>query len=80
MQTMLYLPEEINLPEPRELVPKMATVHQRHSRLNLLDLEAVGAARLLRATVALSAGSAAGILPGILDEESVSWKLVAHTG
>ena len=76
LQAMLELPEDIGLPDPRMLVPEMAAVHQRHPRLNLLNLEAVSAARLLGATVALSAGSAAGILPALLEAESVPVKVV----
>ena len=76
LQAMLELPDDIGLPDPRMLVPEMAAVHQRHPRLNLLNLEAVSAARLLGATVALSEGSAAGILPALLKAESVPMKVV----
>ena len=76
LQAMLELPDDIGLPDPRMLVPEMAAVHQRHPRLNLLNLEAVSAARLLGATVALSEGSAAGILPALLETESVPVRVV----
>jgi hypothetical protein len=49
--SMLQLPEEIGLPRPRDVVPIMVSVADRHPRLNVLNLEAVAAARWLRAAV-----------------------------
>src|SRR6266542_2338681 len=45
--SLLELREDIGLPDPRATVPLMADISRRHSRLNLLNLEAVAAARLL---------------------------------
>ncbi len=70
---MLGLPDHIELPDPRRLVPEMVAVHRRHPQLNLLNLEASAAAHLLAAHVALSPAAASGILPAILDEEAVDW-------
>lgn len=71
---MLALPDDVGLPDPRALVPEMVGVHQRHPQLNLLNVEATAAARLLDARVLLSPGSAAGILPEVLDAEGLSWE------
>ena len=73
---MLELPDDVGLPDPRALVPEMVGVHQRHPQLNLLNVEATAAARLLDARVLLSAPSAAGVLGGVLDAEGVAWEIV----
>ena len=52
----------------------------RYSKLNLINLEAAAAARLLDARVLLSPLSAAGVLPGVLEAESVAWEVVAPSG
>ena len=54
----------------------MVAVADRHPRLNLLNLEAVATARLLRATVWLSPQGAAGILPEALGAEDVTWESI----
>ena len=54
----------------------MATLARRHARLNLLNLEAVAAACWADATVWLSPESASGVLPDVLDAESVRWRVV----
>lgn len=73
---MLVLPEEIALPDPSLLVPEMVTMHQRHSQLNVMNLEAVAAASLLEARVLLSSRASEGILPRALDAEGLAWKVV----
>lgn len=76
---MLRLPDRIGLPDGRALVPEMVTVHRRHPQLNLLNIEAAAAARLLAARVALSPAAADGVLPAILDDERIDWvTLEAH--
>lgn len=70
---MLGLPDHIELPDPRRVVPEMVAVHRRHPQLNLLNLEAAAAARSLAAGVALSPAAADGVLPAILDEEAIDW-------
>jgi len=74
--SMLQLPEEIGLPQPRHVVPIMVTVAGRHPRLNVLNLEAVAAARWLRATVWLSPEGASGVLPDVLDAEELAWETI----
>ena len=77
---MLSLPDDIGLPDPRRLVPEMVAVHRRHPQLNLLNIEAAAAARLIVAlVVALSPPAAAGVLPAILEAERIDWvTLQAH--
>jgi hypothetical protein len=70
---MLELPADIELPDPRPLVPEMVGVHLRHPQLNLLNIEATAAARLLDARVLLSPASANGVLPAVLDAEGIRW-------
>ena len=73
---MLTLPDDVLLPDPRLLVPEMVAVHQRHPHLNLMNLEATAAARLLEARVLLSERAAAGILPEVLTLERIPWRIV----
>ncbi len=73
---MLLLPDDIELPDPRLLVPEMARLHHRHSQLNLMNLEAVAAASLLEARVLLSSRASEGVLPQVLEAEGLAWKVV----
>ena len=77
IQGLLELPERIALPESRRLVPEMAEVAYRRPQLNLLNVEATAAARMLQARVLLSPASARGILAATLDDEGVAWQTVA---
>lgn len=74
--SLLELPSEILLPDPRSTVPRMAQIAKRHPRLNLLNLEAVAMGQLRGATVWLSGEVAAGALPAVLDQEHVAWQAV----
>lgn len=74
--SLLELPGDIGLPDPRATVPVMADIARRHPRLNLLNLEAVAAARLLAAAVWLSDEAASGVLPAVLEAEALSWTTV----
>ncbi len=74
IQGLLELPERIGLPDSRRLVPEMADVSYRHPALNLLNVEATAAARLLSAHVLLSPAAASGVLPGTLDAEGLAWE------
>jgi hypothetical protein len=76
IRSLLDLPDQVQLPDPRKTVPKMAELSERHPRLNLLNLEAVAAAVILGATALLSAPTAEGVLPGVLDAERVAWRVV----
>ena len=78
--SLLELREDIGLPAPRDTVPMMADTSRRHAQLNLLNLEAVAVARVLRATVWLSSPAANGVLPGVLDAEGLRWKVVSLEG
>ncbi|MGN6695429.1 MAG: hypothetical protein ACTHN0_14730 [Aquihabitans sp.] len=73
---LLDLPDRITLPDARAVVPAMAELARRHDRLNLLNLEVVASAAILRATVWLTAESAAGVLPAVLDAERVRWRVI----
>lgn len=75
--SLLELREDIGLPDPRATVPVMADTSRRHAQLNLLNLEAVAVARVLRATVWLSSAAADGVLPGVLDAEGLRWQVVS---
>jgi hypothetical protein len=75
--SMFQLPDEIGLCPGRSVVPLMVSVARRHSKLNLLNLEAVATAQLLQATVWLSPEGASGILPAVLDSEDLDWETVA---
>lgn len=74
--SLLELRGDIGLTDPRITVPEMADVARRHSQLNLLNLEAVAAARILGAAVWLSAPAAAGVLPEVLQAEGLAWQTV----
>ena len=75
--SLLELRSDITLPDPRATVPVMVDIARRHPRLNLLNLEAVAAGRVIPATLWLSEQTAAGVLPGVLDQEGVRWESVA---
>jgi hypothetical protein len=75
--SMLELRDDIGLPDPRTTVPLMAEIAARHTRLNVLNLEAAAMAGSLHATVWLSEESAAGTLPDVLDDEGVAWVTIA---
>lgn len=74
--SLLELGDDIGLPDPRSLVPTMAQLFRRHAQLNLLNLEAAAAALTLRAEVWLSPAASEGVLPGVLESESVRWATI----
>jgi hypothetical protein len=73
VEGLLQLPEHVGLLESRRLVPEMAEVARRHARLNLMNIEATAAARLLSARVLLSPPASTGILPTTLTHEDIRW-------
>jgi hypothetical protein len=75
--TLLNLRADIALPDPRLTVPAMVDVAARHPRLNLLNLEAVAAAKVIAAPLWLSTESSAGVLPAVLDSEEIAWRTIA---
>jgi hypothetical protein len=77
ISAMLQLPEDIRLPDTRQLVPLMVEIAGRHPKLNLLNLEAVAAARALSAIIWLSPETASGVLPAVLDDELLAWETVS---
>jgi hypothetical protein len=76
ISSMLQLPVNVGLPEAGQTVPRMVDVARRHPHLNLLNLEAVAAARVLEAMIWLSPAGASGVLPGVLDSEGIPWDTV----
>lgn len=76
ISAMLQLPNDIGLPDTRQLVPLMVEIAGRHPKLNLLNLEAVAAARALAATIWLSPEAANGVLSAVLDGELLAWEIV----
>jgi hypothetical protein len=77
--SLLELRDDIGLPDPRGTVPAMAQIAKRHPKLNVLNLEAVAAARVLGAEAWLSTPAAAGVLSSVLDAEDVRWEMVEVT-
>ena len=73
---MLVLPHDIDLPDPRLLVPEMVRLHQRHAQLNVMNLEAVATAGLLEARVLVSSRASEGVLPQVLEAEGFPWKVI----
>jgi hypothetical protein len=74
--SLLELRADISLPDARATVPEMARLAGRHPRLNLMNLEAAAVGRLHGGTVWLSAESARGVLPSVLEDERVRWRTV----
>ncbi|MCJ7672319.1 MAG: hypothetical protein MUP67_09785 [Acidimicrobiia bacterium] len=54
----------------------MAEVTRRHPPLNLPNVEATAAARLLGARVLLSPPASRGFLPAALTDEDICWDIV----
>lgn len=79
IRSLLTLRDDIGLPDPRAIVPVMADLSDRHPRLNLLNLEAAAAAIVSGWKLLLSAQSARGILPEVLDAEGLAWTAVEIT-
>jgi hypothetical protein len=76
VQSLLELRSDISLPDPRQTVPAMVGIASRHTRLNLLNLEAVAMGHALGATLWLSPEATMGVLPQVLDEERVAWRTI----
>jgi hypothetical protein len=76
IQSLLQLPESIGLPGSRQLVPEMAEISRRHPQLNLINIEAAAAARLIPARVLLSPSAARGILAGVLEREGIDCEII----
>lgn len=74
MDLLLELPAEIELLSLRQLAPDIGRLRGNH-RLNILSIEALAAAKSLRAEVFLSAPSPA--LEGALTTEGCRWRRLA---
>lgn len=79
IEALLTLPDDVGLPDVRALVPEMVEVSRRHQRLNLLIVEVVAAASVLDADVLLTPRTADGVLPAVLEADSIDWS-VAEPG
>lgn len=74
IRSLLELPDDVGLPDPRSTVPRMAELSERHPKLNLLNLEAAATALTLDAMVLLSVDASRGVLPDVLDAEDIAWR------
>lgn len=74
--SLLELRDDIDLPDPRALVPIMARLAGRHAQLNLLNTEATAAAQVLEAEVWLSPAASKGVLPAVLESEGIPWTTI----
>lgn len=79
IRSLLVLRDDIRLADPRATVPVMAELSERHPRLNLLNLEVAASAQVVGAKVLLSSPASKGVLPTVLDAESVTWEIVDLT-
>ncbi len=80
IRSLLVLPDTSGLPDPQSMVPVMAELSDRHPCLNLLHLEAAAAGLVLDATILLSIEASRGVLPEVLDAESIRWPTIAIDG
>jgi hypothetical protein len=76
LEQMLTLPDDVGLPDSRQLVPVMAGVHRRHPNLSVLNIEAVAAALMLGANMVLSPPTASGQLAAVLPIENITFQTV----
>jgi hypothetical protein len=76
LERMLVLPDDVGLPDPRQIVPVMADVQRRHPSLNVLNTEAAAAALLLGAKMLLSQSTANGQLKSVLPAERIAFQTV----
>ncbi len=76
IRNLLLLDDNIKIANPRSTIPVMAELSERHTRLNLLNLEATATGLVLDATLLLSAQSATGILPSTLELEGIRWQTI----
>jgi hypothetical protein len=75
--TLLQLPDDVVLPDPRATVPTMAQLALRHPRLNLMNLEAASVALHGDVEIWLSEPASRGVLPAVLVAEHVSYRVVS---
>lgn len=73
---MLTLPDNVGLPDPRQLVPVMVNVYSRHPNLGILNAEATAAALMLEAKMVVSRPTANGQLGSVLPDEGIAFQTV----
>jgi hypothetical protein len=76
LDNMMALPDDVGLPDPRDIVPVMVDLHRRHPNLNVLNTEAAAAALLLGAKMLLSPATAGGQLEAVLRAENIPFQTV----
>ena len=76
LERMLVLPDDVGLPDPRQIVPVMVEVQRRHPSLSVLNTEAAAAALLLGAKMLLSPSTANGQLARVLPAVKISFRTV----
>jgi hypothetical protein len=76
LERMLALPDDVGLPDPRQIVPVMAEVQRRHPSLNVLSTEAAAAALLLDTKMLLGPPTANGQLGRVLPAERIAFQTV----
>jgi hypothetical protein len=76
LRRLLALPDDVGLPDPRQIVPVMTDVQRRHPSLNVLNTEAAAAALLLGAKMLLSESTAHGQLERVLPAERIAFQTV----
>jgi hypothetical protein len=73
---MLVLPENVGIPDSRDVVPVMVDLRRRHPNLSILNTEAAAAALWLRAKMVLSPPTARGQLKAVLPVEHIAFQTV----
>jgi hypothetical protein len=76
LEQMLTLPDDVGLPDSRQLVPVMVGVHRRHPNLSVLNTEAAAAALMLGAKMVLGPPTASGQLAAVLPIEDITFQMV----
>jgi hypothetical protein len=76
IHSLLALPEEVALPDPRQTVPTMARLAQRHPKLNLMNLEAAAVGLADGVQLWISEPASRGVLPDVLATELVDFRVV----
>lgn len=76
LEQMLTLPDDVGLPDSRQLVPAMVDVRRRHPNLSLLNIEGTAAALMLGAKMVLSPATAGGQLESVLPVEHIPFQTI----
>jgi hypothetical protein len=76
LEQMLVLPENVGIPDSRDVVPVMVDLHRRHPNLSISNTEAAATALWLRAKMVLSLPTARGQLKAVLPVEHIAFQTV----